>query len=226
LNPHDVSSGAAGHPAPEPSADLAPASRARRAAAAARRRRSLRAGASVVLTVLATGGMATGATASASGGTSASSARAASVSAGMSRATVRAVQRRLHLKADGIYGPRTRRAVKRFQRRHHLVVDGVVGPATLRALGLAARRAPAAREATARTNVSSTLQRIARCESGGNPRAISPGGRYRGKYQFDRATWAALGGTGDPAAAPEAEQDRRAAALLRARGTAPWPTCG
>jgi len=35
----------------------------------------------------------------------------------------------------------------------------------------------------------------------------------------------ALGGSGDPAAAPEAEQDARAAALYAARGTAPWPTC-
>ena len=28
------------------------------------------------------------------------------------------------------------------------------------------------------------LAAIARCESGGNPRAISAGGTYRGKYQF------------------------------------------
>ncbi|MDX6699910.1 MAG: Transglycosylase-like domain, partial [Baekduia sp.] len=31
---------------------------------------------------------------------------------------------------------------------------------------------------------------------------------------------------GDPAAAPEAEQDRIAAALLAAEGTSPWPVCG
>ena len=59
-----------------------------------------------------------------------------------------------------------------------------------------------------------TLQRIAQCESGGNPAAVSPSGEYRGKYQFSRATWRAMGGTGDPAQAPEAEQDQRAAALL------------
>jgi hypothetical protein len=35
-----------------------------------------------------------------------------------------------------------------------------------------------------------------------------------------------MGGTGDPAAAPESEQDQRAAALLAARGTSPWPVCG
>jgi hypothetical protein len=71
-----------------------------------------------------------------------------------------------------------------------------------------------------------TLERIAECESGGDPTAISPTGQYRGKYQFDRQTWQHMGGSGDPAAAPEAEQDARAAQLLAKRGTAPWPVCG
>ena len=70
------------------------------------------------------------------------------------------------------------------------------------------------------------LEKIADCESGGDPTAISPTGRYRGKYQFDRRTWQHMGGSGDPAAAPEAEQDARAAQLLAKRGTAPWPVCG
>jgi soluble lytic murein transglycosylase-like protein len=70
------------------------------------------------------------------------------------------------------------------------------------------------------------LDRIAQCESGGNPRAISPGGTYRGKYQFHPDTWASLGGQGDPAAAPESEQDRLAAILLRQSGSSPWPVCG
>ena len=70
-----------------------------------------------------------------------------------------------------------------------------------------------------------TLQRIAQCESGGNPSAVSADGTYRGKYQFDRETWRAMGGSGDPADAPEAEQDRIAAQLLAQRGTAPWPVC-
>src|SRR3954454_23365646 len=51
------------------------------------------------------------------------------------------------------------------------------------------------------------LEAIAACESGGNPSAIGGGGAYRGKYQFDYGTWASVGGSGDPAAAPEAEQD-------------------
>ena len=135
-------------------------------------------------------------------------------------ANVAAAQQALGIPSDGIAGPQTRRAVKRFQRTHGLVVDGVVGPATLRALGV---KATATR--LSRTSPSSTLQRIAQCESGGNPRAISPGGQYRGKYQFSRATWRALGGTGDPAAAPEATQDRLAALLLQRQGASAWPSC-
>jgi len=70
------------------------------------------------------------------------------------------------------------------------------------------------------------LGRIAQCESGGNPRAVSSSGQYRGKYQFDTGTWASVGGSGDPAAASEAEQDRRAAMLYIERGPSPWPICG
>jgi hypothetical protein len=55
---------------------------------------------------------------------------------------------------------------------------------------------------------------------------VSADGSYRGKYQFDTGTWASLGGSGDPAAAPEAEQDYRAALLYSRSGTSPWPSCG
>jgi peptidoglycan hydrolase-like protein with peptidoglycan-binding domain len=110
--------------------------------------------------------------------------------------------------------------VRAFQRSHGLTVDGIVGPQTRAALGIGGAAAPAA------STASSTLQRIAQCESGGNPTAVSPDGQYRGKYQFSRATWRAMGGSGDPAQAPEAEQDRRAAALLAQAGTSPWPVCG
>jgi peptidoglycan hydrolase-like protein with peptidoglycan-binding domain len=44
------------------------------------------------------------------------------------------VQRRLHVRADGIFGHHTKRAVARFQRRHHLRATGVVNPRTWRAL--------------------------------------------------------------------------------------------
>ena len=49
---------------------------------------------------------------------------------------------------------------------------------------------------------------------------------YRGKYQFDYGTWASVGGSGDPAAAPEVEQDYRAALLYVRGGSSPWPICG
>jgi len=70
------------------------------------------------------------------------------------------------------------------------------------------------------------LQSIAACESGGDPSAVGGGGAYRGKYQFDQQTWASVGGSGDPAAAPEAEQDKRAAQLLAQHGAGQWPVCG
>ena len=54
-------------------------------------------------------------------------------------AAVLALQRRLGIAADGIFGPGTHAAVKRFQRHHGLTADGVVGPATWRALGYAGR---------------------------------------------------------------------------------------
>jgi hypothetical protein len=70
------------------------------------------------------------------------------------------------------------------------------------------------------------LASIAVCESHGNPRAIGGGGAYRGKYQFSYSTWAAVGGSGDPAAASEVEQDYRAALLYQRSGPGQWPVCG
>jgi TolA-binding protein len=71
-----------------------------------------------------------------------------------------------------------------------------------------------------------TLAAIASCESGGDPTAVSSDGSYRGKYQFDYGTWESVGGQGDPAAAPELEQDYRAALLYSRSGSSPWPVCG
>jgi Transglycosylase-like domain len=85
-----------------------------------------------------------------------------------------------------------------------------------------AKKAAAAPASTASPN----LQAIAACESGGNPGAVDSSGTYRGKYQFDYGTWASVGGTGDPAAASEAEQDKRAAMLYSQQGATPWPVCG
>jgi peptidoglycan hydrolase-like protein with peptidoglycan-binding domain len=164
------------------------------------------------LTVAAGGALASGST----GGTAA----ATSATRGVS---VKAVQRALGVTADGVIGPRTRRAIKRFQRTHGLTPDGIAGPATLAALGLSATTPRTTFDSAA--DPSAELAKIAACESGGNPAAVSASGVYRGKYQFTVATWTALGGTGDPAQAPEATQDAMAAKLLALRGTAPWPAC-
>jgi hypothetical protein len=67
----------------------------------------------------------------------------------------------------------------------------IIGPQTLKALGVY----PEAAHAQA-ASADSLLQRIAACESGGDPTAVSASGRYRGKYQFDRATWRRIGGRG------------------------------
>ena len=92
---------------------------------------------------------------------------------------------------------------------------------------VAARRARERKKAAAAGSTASpALQAIAQCESGGNPHAIGGGGTFRGKYQFDQGTWASVGGSGDPAAAPEAEQDKRAAILYARSGSTPWPVCG
>lgn len=101
--------------------------------------------------------------------------------------------------------------------------------AALRAGGERARRARVEaerrRERARRAALPPILHRIAACESGGDPRAIGGGGAFRGKYQFMRSTWEAVGGRGDPARAPEPEQDRRAKILLERAGPSQWPVC-
>jgi cell wall-associated NlpC family hydrolase len=73
----------------------------------------------------------------------ASAARTAPVlSTGSQGKVVRAVQRKLGLPADGVFGRRTARAVKRFQQRRGLPVTGRVDPATRRALRLSEPVAP------------------------------------------------------------------------------------
>jgi peptidoglycan hydrolase-like protein with peptidoglycan-binding domain len=201
------------------------ASQARRAQRARRRRNVLRGRAGVTLAVAVFSFAAAGALAQ-----DAATPLAPGVS---STDTVRALQQKLGVSADGVYGPRTRAAVKRFQRAHGLTADGVAGPQTLAALGVstAAPKAGQADEADDSAaaapdgDAAATLQRIAQCESGGNPSAVSADGTYRGKYQFDMETWRGMGGTGDPAAAPESVQDRLAVKLYRQRGTAPWGRC-
>jgi peptidoglycan hydrolase-like protein with peptidoglycan-binding domain len=200
------------------------ASQARRVQRARRRRNALRGRAGVILAAAVFSVTAAGALAQ-----DAATPLAPGV---QSTDTVRALQQKLGVGADGVYGPKTRAAVRRFQHAHGLTADGVAGPQTLAALGIGAS-APKTEVAAEQSSTAApdgdaaaTLQRIAQCESGGNPSAVSADGNYRGKYQFNRETWRAMGASGDPADAPEAEQDRVAAALLAQRGTAPWPVCG
>lgn len=67
--------------------------------------------------------------------------------------------------------------------------------------------------------------RLAQCESGGNPRAVSASGTYHGLYQFSVATWRSVGGSGLPSQASPAEQTKRAQILQQRAGWGQWPAC-
>jgi Transglycosylase-like domain len=119
--------------------------------------------------------------------------------------------------------PRTNESVQLRQNARHQLRTALQRAKHQRAKEI--RRKRAARQAAAPA-ASPALEAIAACESGGNPSAIGGGGAFRGKYQFDYGTWASVGGSGDPAAAPEGEQDKRAAMLMQRSGSSPWPVCG
>jgi hypothetical protein len=115
-----------------------------------------------------------------------------------------------------------------------LVTAGVLVPsgaamATDGSSGGAEAGSPEAQKAEAQNHkkikLPKILKKIAQCESGGDPRAVSPDGKYRGKYQFTRETWRSVGGSGDPAKKSEYQQDKRALKLYKREGTAPWPNC-
>jgi uncharacterized protein YabE (DUF348 family) len=65
---------------------------------------------------------------------------------------------------------------------------------------------------------------LAKCESGGNPRAVNPSGYY-GLYQFSLSTWRSVGGSGNPIDAAPAEQTARAQMLFNKAGAGQW-SCG
>ncbi|WP_082574239.1 resuscitation-promoting factor [Cellulomonas sp. Root137] len=67
---------------------------------------------------------------------------------------------------------------------------------------------------------------LARCESGGNPTAVSSTGKYHGLYQFSVSTWQAVGGAGLPSQASPEEQTARAKMLYNRSGAGQWPHCG
>lgn len=171
----------------------------------------------------------------------------------VSKPQLKRAQTLLRVYASGTHDTNTRKVVKRFQKLRGLDATGVVDLATylqikdafalleMGGIGVADSGASTGGDTIAGTtptfvvpaNVApisaqerDLLDKIAECESKGDPTIVSANGLYRGKYQFDKATWKSVGGTGDPAAASEEEQDQRAAILLRQRGTAPWPVCG
>ena len=118
---------------------------------------------------------------------------------------------------------RLQRPVNRF----HRIVKTIAADIRAEERAAARRRDRESEERFFDLGVSmATLASIAACESGGDPTAVSSDGTYRGKYQFDYGTWESMGGSGDPAAAPEAEQDYRAALLYASSGSSPWPICG
>jgi Transglycosylase-like domain len=138
-----------------------------------------------------------------------------------------ALQHYLHVRpASGYFGPRTRRAVLGWQATHHRHRTGKVGRLLWRHVRGAATsvRAPAPSRSSDRV-ASLNWRALARCESGGNPRAVNPAGYY-GLYQFTRSTWRSVGGSGLPSRASAGEQTRRAQILYRRAGSGPWPVCG
>ena len=71
-------------------------------------------------------------------------------------------------------------------------------------------------------------RRTAKCESGGNPRAIGGGGAYRGAFQFMKSTWRSSPKSpgGDPINFPYRTQAVVAVALKNRDGAHHWPNCG
>lgn len=70
--------------------------------------------------------------------------------------------------------------------------------------------------------------RTAACESGRDPDAIGGGGRYRGAFQFMKATWRTSPKSpgGDPIAYDYRTQAVVAVMLKRRDGAGHWPVCG
>ncbi len=92
-----------------------------------------------------------------SGGSSSSYSASGLLRVGSTGPAVAAVQRRLDIAADGVFGRQTRAAVVAFQRSRGLTADGVVGPRTAAALCTKAAsraRASAVRESTTSVRVS------------------------------------------------------------------------
>jgi cell wall-associated NlpC family hydrolase len=90
--------------------------------------------------------------------------------------SVRLLQRKLSIGADGVFGPGTSSAVKSFQRAHGLTADGIVGPGTWQALGVRGRH-PVLKRAGLRGGVLAVPRHVAllrRAVAAGNRIAYKP----------------------------------------------------
>lgn len=66
---------------------------------------------------------------------------------------------------------------------------------------------------------------LAKCESNGNPNAVSRNGLYFGAYQFSLATWRSIGETGRPTDYSYGYQLAAAKRLQARSGWGQWPAC-
>jgi hypothetical protein len=94
----------------------------------------------------------------------------------------------------------------------------------LAVVGAVAVGAPFAVAGTADAASSSTWDKLAKCESGGNWK-INTGNGYYGGLQFSPRTWRAFGGKGMPHQASKGEQIRVAERVLAKQGWNAWPSC-
>jgi resuscitation-promoting factor RpfB len=107
--------------------------------------------------------------------------------------------------------------------------DAVTKPAVDQQVSVGTKAKPAPAAAAASADAAPTADglnwaALAKCESGGNPRAVNPAGYY-GLYQFSLSTWRSVGGSGNPIDASPAEQLSRAQALYARGGAGQWG-CG
>jgi resuscitation-promoting factor RpfA len=94
----------------------------------------------------------------------------------------------------------------------------------LAVVGAVAVGAPFAVAGTANAASTSTWDKLAKCESGGNWK-INTGNGYYGGLQFSPRTWRAHGGKGMPHKASKSEQIRVAERVLAKQGWKAWPSC-
>lgn len=73
-------------------------------------------------------------------------------------------------------------------------------------------------------SASSTWDKLAQCESGGNW-SINTGNGYYGGLQFSLSTWKGFGGSGMPHQASKSEQIRIATKVQQGQGWGAWPAC-